>query len=201
MKKFLLICSILLLFAPYAYATPIQYDIDGSGSNVTLWNNATAGWLGSATITGNLVDGLDDIAGLLSDGETAKLDFFDLTVSSKGFLAGGLYDISAALAFEMPSVTAAGTGGGFFGSIAGIINGGTLLWDSSTLPDVFTLANGNIFSINFENGIRLGLGDTATVHAFITNLSGSVPEPATFLLLGTCLIGLAGLSRKKIYKK
>ena len=205
MKKFLLICVFLLVVVPFAHATLIEYEVDGDNSDVTFSNNTASWFLGSATITGDLIVG--NVGGTLHDGETATIDFFTLTVSSTGFFAAGQYNISAALAFTLPKVeTATGTGGGYFGSVSGVINFGTLYWDPVSLPYEFTLSDGTLFSVDFQNGIALTRGDTATVHAYITNRGGGsegtpVSEPANMLLMGTALVGLAGVSRKKIFKK
>jgi hypothetical protein len=209
MKKFLVFCVILFLFVPFAGAAPIQYDVNGPGSSVSLWNNTTDGPWGSATITESMAAGLDGESGWLNDGETIGFDFFDLTVSSTGFFSAGQYNISATLAFTLPDVTATGSGGGLFGNVFGVINFGTLHWDPASLPDEFVLSDGTVFSVNFENGIALGCGDTATVHAYISNLgvrdigTGSTPvsEPGNLVLMGTCLVGLAGVSRMRFFKK
>ena len=46
-----------------------------------------------------------------------------------------------------------------------------------------------------------GLYRVGTESDSITSLGGTVPEPATMLLLGSGLIGLAGYGRKKFFKK
>lgn len=206
MRKFLLVCLFLLVVVPFAHATLIEYEVDGKKSEVKLWDNTASWFLGSATINGALAGGLDGVSGSLAEGETATINFFNLTVSSTGIFAAGQYNISANLAFTLPEVTAMGSGGGDFGSVLGVINFGTLYWDPLTLPDEFVLSDGTVFSIDFEDGVELGCGDTATVHAFITNKGGGdgstpVSEPANMLLMGTALVGLAGASRKKIFKK
>jgi hypothetical protein len=53
------------------------------------------------------------------------------------------------------------------------------------------------FSLTMVATMEIGAGKTAS---FDDGVSAPVPEPATMLLLGVGLIGLAGVSRKKIFK-
>ena len=98
-------------------------------------------------------------------------------------------------------ISATGQGDATWGTIGGVISGGALNWDDSTLPDIITLADGNRVSIDFEEGVEIGFGSIATVHAYITNLGNAtapVPEPGTIFLLGAGLAGLGIYSRRKM---
>lgn len=207
MKKITaILINFLIVFAltTAAGAAPVSYTIDGPTSSVELSSNQTEwSWCifsGSATITGKLNPNLDGISSSLAVGETDSIDFFDLTVTGDGWGAVDTYDIRATLAFSDPPVSAEGSGGGWYGSFAGVINAGSLYWDDTTLPDVLTLSDGTSLSIDFEKGCAIGFGEdnnTATVHAYITNKGAApVPEPSTVFLLGIGLFALLCFRRK-----
>ena len=201
MKKLIItLYSLALVFGviEIVMATPITFDMAGAPSSSVIVTDSAP----LANLTANLAGNLEAQTFTLDDGQSQTIDFFALTASGL-FAFNQSYKIIATLAFDSPSISGStGTGGGTFGTLAGVISGGTLTWGSID-PSTFVF-NGNNISVDFEDGFRNGLGNTAMVHAYITNNGGgltSVPEPGTMLTLGSVLLGLVAVSRKRFNQR
>jgi hypothetical protein len=195
MKKLLhFLIPVLLLFstATLSNATSIiDFDVAGDPeSSVELSNIVKYGLVWDPVV--GLVPGLDGVAFSLAPGESTTFDFFDITVY--GVLGGGTTDVSATLAFDAPPSSGTGTGSGSWFTFLGIFSGGQLTWD--TQPSPINLSDGGSFEIHFSEICELGIGNAATVTATVTNTSAPIPEPATVLLLGSGLVGIAGFRKR-----
>ncbi len=188
-----------LVWAGSALASPMNFNVDGGpDSYVTLSNIDTKGWTG---ISASLDTGLSTMPDfILADGESEKFAFINVTTTSRYIGGIGSFDIAANLNFDDPGIDVGSSGSGSWGTLFGLVSGGTLSWGDTAIH-TFELG-GNTVQVALEEGCTIGLGTSATVHATVTNLGTTpVPEPSTLLIIGSGLIGLVGYNRKRFRKK
>jgi len=180
---------------------PSGYDIDGFTFNGTqspgVWTTGDTGLL--------VVPGVPDspVGG-------------DASVSLSTFYAGGIITMMSddSQTFSVSSIDVAQWGGfvaGPLGSYAGFFRGydaahTLLVSQTCTGPDVsgqpvLSTCNlsgfDNIFSLEFTEGTYES-GEAAQFTNIVVNENAATPEPGTPLLIGSGLLGMMGLIRKRL---
>ena len=168
----------------------ISLDLSGPAAQTFTYDLATSTW-------GTNIDLL------LTFGNPAFGSGAAIHVSDEGPILGHLpFPFFAYYGLQYDTSLTSGTGTVFDGSVFSYTNS-VLLYDAD-----YALPNGPNYITEFEGPLSIiypdGSGGVAFADSYLTGsgllASSPVPEPATMLLLGSGLVGLAGFGRKKIFK-
>lgn len=216
-----LTCLAVFLVAVVVKADPITLQANTSGSFTSGSSGATVSNGGasitatsgssSSTVTFSSTKPQIDVA--LEPGQSSNITLGVFSVTSNSMQAlnqgpsfGGA-SFSLTVTFTVPGDAGAGTfQGNLTGRIIQTASTAEIQWTTPTVL-TFTSASGATFSITIEQTTAInppilsgGSNAPSDIRAritLVTGPTGTVPEPATLVLLGSGLFGIAAAARRK----
>jgi hypothetical protein len=193
-RLFILLSAVLLVFglvgAPSA--SPVPFKISDSSLSLD-WDWA----LGDKSV--NYTPIPMSSPEWLDEGQSTDITFGEITFPSIVFGQG---TATFGIDFSEPDLDVAFLDDGdFFLFSFKLMSGGYLEFgDPEPFSYSYAGVPGGIMTIDFDDIIGVQLGNTVSITGSITNNVSPVPEPATMLLLGSGLIGISFVGRKKLFK-